>query len=813
MPRSSKARSADPSFDLLALDIAAHDDPDDDAEAFGALPDSLPLVPIRGSVYTPGMIFPLLVGRDRSVRALDAANSGERRLLLLAAQRSLLVEDPEPDEIYSVGVIAEVMHADRLQDGSVRVMLEACVRVRIENYLQTEPYLLVRCVPLLAESRPEEETTLEALARSATTLFETLVAEGRGIAPEALVSVLAVREPDRLVDTILAHLDLRVEEKQAMLEATDVRERLESLAAALRKEVEIVHVQKHIRSRVEKEMGDHQREFILREQLRAIQQELGERIEPPGDGDEYRTRIEAVGMPPEVRTRALKELDRLDRTPPASPEYGVLRNYLDWLVALPWSAATEDRLDIAEAERILDDDHQGLEKVKERLLEFLAVRRLAGDAFKAPILCFVGPPGVGKTSLGRSVARALGRQFVRISLGGVRDEAEIRGHRRTYVGALPGRILQAMKQAGSRNPVIVLDEIDKLGHDHRGDPSAALLEALDPEQNREFSDHYLEAPFDLSQALFLTTANLLDPIAPALRDRLEVIPFSSYTEAEKFAIASRHLLPRQRESHGLTPEQLDVTDDALRLLIRAYTREAGVRHLEREIGSLCRKIARRVVAGKAGPRCLAPDDLEGLLGKPRYRFASLGEVDELGAATGLAYTETGGDTMTIEVQLVRTGTGAEGRLTLTGQLGDVMKESAQAALTFVRSRLEEGDLGAMVGRDIHVHVPAGAVPKDGPSAGVAIAAALMSAIQGRPVRRQVAMTGEITLRGKVLPVGGIKEKILAAHRAGLTTIVLPAENAKDLDDVPDSVREALRFSLVTHADDALALALNDRATL
>ena len=510
-------------------------------------------------------------------------------------------------------------------------------------------------------------------------------------------------------------------------------------------------------------------------------------------------------MPEEIEARAFKELDRFEKTPLVSPEAGVLRNYLDLMVSMPWSTLTEDRLDITEAERILDEDHYGLPKVKERILEFLAVRKLAGDKLKAPILCFVGPPGVGKTSLGRSVARALGRKFARLSLGGVRDEAEIRGHRRTYVGAMPGRILQAIRQAGSRNPVIVLDEIDKLGNDFRGDPSSALLEALDPEQNKEFSDHYLEVPFDLSQALFIATANLLDTIPPALRDRLEVIYFSGYIESEKRVIAQNHLLPRQRESHGLSEANFTLSNDGLVHLIREYTREAGVRNLHREIGSLCRKAARKIAGDESTVVAVDVPILETLLGKPRYDWGKMEEADEVGAATGLVYTEAGGDTITIEVLPTR----GEGKLTLTGQLGEVMRESAQTAWTFVRSRLTTLGIAedADKGKDIHIHVPAGAVPKDGPSAGVTMAVALASAISSRPVRRDVAMTGEITLRGKVLPVGGIKEKVLAAHRSGIRIVLLPAENEKDLDDLPEDVRAELSFIFLRHADDALKVAL------
>lgn len=812
MPRKAKKNLEIPPLGLDLLDEELLQDEEtfldelDGAWEGESVPHVLPLIPIRDSVYFPGMIFPLTLGRDCSVRAVEVAQEGRPRMVALITQRDLQVEDPQPDDLYEMGIAVEVMQFTRIPDGMVRVLLEAGPRVQVRRYLQTEPYMRIEVESL---PQPGEPPTphVEALTRTVTAQFERLVTEAKGIPPEALVNVLSVEEPGRLADTIIPYLALRVEQKQSLLETLSVEERLEKLATVLNEESAILEIQKDIRSRVEKEMGDHQREFFLREQLKAIQSELGEADDRANELAEYRQKIVAAKMPEEIETRALKELDRFEKTPLVSPEAGVLRNYLDLMVAMPWSTLTDDRLDIAEAERILDEDHYGLPKVKERILEFLAVRKLAGEKLKAPILCFVGPPGVGKTSLGRSVARALGRKFARLSLGGVRDEAEIRGHRRTYVGAMPGRILQAIRQAGSRNPVIVLDELDKLGNDFRGDPSSALLEALDPEQNKEFSDHYLEVPFDLSQALFIATANLLDTIPPALRDRLEVIPFSGYIEAEKLAIAQTHLLPRQRESHGLTDENFTLDEAALRSLIREYTREAGVRSLHREIGSLCRKAARKLASDETQVVAVQAETLEGLLGKPRFDWGKMEETDEVGAATGLVYTEAGGDTVTIEVLPTR----GEGKLTLTGQLGEVMRESAQTAWTFVRSRL--GTLGiaedADKGKDIHVHVPAGAVPKDGPSAGVTMAVALASAISGRAVRYDVAMTGEITLRGKVLPVGGIKEKVLAAHRSGVRTVLLPAENEADLDDLPADVRAELTFVFLRHADDALKVALRE----
>ncbi len=795
------------------------------------LPADLPLVPIRDNVYFPHMIFPLFVGRDRSVKAVEAAAESEARTVVLAAQKQVLTEDPEPSDIYDIGILAEVMQLFKMPDGTVRVMLEGGKRVRLSDFAQTEPYLLVHATPLDAENAATGDglpVESEALVRTITTQFEKIVSEGKNIPPEVLANLSQLSDAGQIADTIIPYLSLRVEEKQALLETLSVGERLEKLGTVLHKEFEILEVQKNIRARVEKEMEGNQREFILREQLKAIQQELGERPSPFGDDkdgeeNEWREKIEAAQMPEAVQERALKELDRWEKTPLASPESGIIRNYLDWLVSMPWSKTTDDTLEMSEAEAILDEDHWGLEKVKERMLEFLAVRKLAGSALKGPILCFVGPPGVGKTSLGKSVARALGRKFIRVSLGGVRDEAEIRGHRRTYVGAMPGRIVQAIKQAGVKNPVFLLDEMDKMGSDFRGDPSAALLEALDPEQNREFSDHYLEAPFDLSDVLFLATANLLDTISPALRDRMEVISFSGYIEAEKLAIASRYLVPKQIENHGLTAELITFEPDALRHLIREYTREAGVRNLEREIGAICRKIARRVAGGDTTPVTVTESDIKTFLGGRRFQWGVAEENDEVGTATGLVYTETGGDTVSIEVALTRSplalngdnknGHGnngaADGRLQLTGQLGDVMKESAQTAWTFVKSR--RGTLGlpidAGVGWDIHVHVPAGAVPKDGPSAGVTLATALASAVGGQAVRKDVAMTGEITLRGKVLPVGGVKEKVIAAHRAGVRQIILPHENEKDLEDIPADVKAGLHFEFVKTGDEVLKLAL------
>ncbi len=767
-------------------------------------PRTLPLLPVRDNVYFPHMLFPLFVGREKSVNALEEATR-RRRYIVLVAQRDMTVEDPDPEDLFEVGVIAEVLQILKVPDGTVRVMLEGVERVQILRFLQQEPFFRVQTK--LLRSAEVRSLEVEALMRSITSQFEQLVNNGRNVPPEVLINVINIDDAGRLADTITPYLPLRVEQKQDILETIDIRERLEKLSLILKKELEILEIQRSIRNRVEKEMGDSQREFFLREQMKAIQQELGERDERTVEIDEYRERIASCGAPPEVQERASREVGRLEKMPYSAPEGVVIRTYLDWLLGLPWADETPDDLDVEQAERILDEDHYGLTRPKERILEFLAVRQLAGS-LKGPILCFYGPPGVGKTSIGKSIARALGRRFVRISLGGIRDEAEIRGHRRTYVGALPGRIIQGIKQAGTRNPVFMLDEIDKVGADFRGDPSAALLEALDPEQNESFSDHYLEVPFNLSNVMFITTANVLDTIPPALRDRMEVIPFTGYTEEDKLQIARQFLVPKQLREHGIKETRLTFEDAALRELIRQYTREAGVRNLDREIASICRKVARKIAAGRRGRVRVNASDLAGYLGKPRYRYGRAEEKDEVGAATGLAYTEFGGDVITVEVGLVKS---QKGSLILTGQLGEVMKESAQAALTFVRSRAAklgfEEDFQS--GQDIHIHVPAAGVPKDGPSAGVTIAVALASALTGRPVRKDVAMTGEITLRGRVLPIGGLKEKVLAAHRAGIRTVVMPRENEKDIEDIPEHVQKEMDLRLVEHADEVLDIALLD----
>jgi ATP-dependent Lon protease len=766
-------------------------------------PKELPLLPIRDNVYFPRLIFPLFVGREKSIHALDEILEGHRHILLVT-QKQVSQEDPEPEDIHSMGVVAEVLQVLKVPDGTMRVMLEGVCRFRVKKFVRRDPHFIVRGEPIVEDDRKSIE--LEAMMRSSLTQFEQIVSNARSIPPEAVLALMNIDEPGRLADHIAWHLPgVRLETKQDLLETLDPVRRLEKLGNLLIKESEILEIQKNIRNRVEKEMGDNQREFLLREQMKAIQQELGERDEKGNEIDEYRAKIADAVMPVPVLERANKELERLERMPYAAPDGVVVRNYLDWLVCLPWSKRSDERLDLLEAAQILDQDHYGLQKVKDRVLEFLSVRKLTGT-LKGPILCFLGPPGVGKTSLGKSIARALGREFVRISLGGVRDEAEIRGHRRTYIGALPGRIIQGLKTAGTRNPVFMLDEIDKLSSDFRGDPSSALLEALDPEQNNEFSDHYLEAPFDLSDVMFVTTANLIDPIPAALRDRMEVISFSSYIEDEKVQIAEQFLIPKQLKEHGLTEGVLTLTTDAVRKVIREHTRESGVRNLEREIATLCRKVARKIAEGATENFVIGDDEIIDYLGHKRFSYGVIEEQDQVGTAMGLVYTEAGGDVIAIEVSVLPS---RRSKLTLTGQLGDVMKESAQAALSYVRMRAETLGIDQQLfhNSELHVHVPAGAVPKDGPSAGITMATALTSALSGRAVRRDLAMTGEITLRGRVLPIGGLKEKMIAAHRAGIRVAILPAENERDVEDIPQNVRDAMTFHLVAHMDEVLPIAL------
>jgi len=765
----------------------------------------LPLVALRETVIFPEMIVPLQVGREKSVNALNAAVAGGNQIALVTQRRAEQEEVDDAADLYEVGTLAKIAQVVQLQDGTVRAIVHGQGRLRLRGFVSTSPFLLASIEELADVTASGIET--EALMKTVAGQMEQYVQSGAPVPPEAAVAARNITEPGLLADMVAYSPDMSTEQRQELLETTDVLERLRLCSAFLARQVEILELKGKIQSEVKSEMDKTQREYILREQLKAIQRELGEDDPQQAEINELREKVESSGMPEEVRTRALKEIDRMSRIPSASPEVGVIRTYVDWLVGLPWNVSTTDNLDIRAAAVALDEDHYGLEKIKERILEYLAVRALA-DTIRSPILCFVGPPGVGKTSLGRSIARAMGRKFVRMSLGGVHDEAEIRGHRRTYIGALPGRVVQSIKTAGTNNPVFMLDEVDKLGMDFRGDPSSALLEVLDPEQNNTFQDNYLEVPFDLSRVLFITTANLLDPIPAPLRDRMEVIPLPGYTQLEKIEIGKRFLVPKQLTNHGLTARHVEITDEAFVTLVQAYTHEAGVRNLEREIANVFRKVARQVAEGRKRKTVVDARRLLEFLGPPRFEYGELESEDQTGAATGLVVTEVGGDVVAVEV------TKMEGRedFILTGQLGDVMKESARAALSWIRAN--ENRLG--VPREVfekntlHIHVPAGAIPKDGPSAGITMATAMVSALTGIPVRKDVAMTGEITLRGRVLPIGGLKSKILAAHLSGARVVILPRKNEKDLRDIPDEIRKQIRLVLVDSMDQVLEAALRRR---
>ena len=766
-----------------------------------SIPDVLPLIPLRDLILFPNLVVPLFVGRERSINALEQTMRSDH-LVALVTQRAAETPDPQPDDIYDIGCVVTVLQELKLPDGTAKALVEGVQRIRILEYLATDPYLKVR-VEVIQE--PEHvDTEAQALMRNLVADFEQASELGKPIPQEVLLAAAAIEEPGRLADFVTFHLALKVEEKQQILEALEPKERLRKTSEFLRKELEILELGSKIQSRVKESMSKTQREYFLREQLKAIQQELGQFDETQAEIDEYKTKIAAAGMPEQVEEKALKELNRLEKMPQAAAETGVIRTYLDWLVGLPWRSSDDEKLDLLEAQRILDEDHYGLEKVKERILEYLAVHKLT-DQMRGPILCFVGPPGVGKTSIGRSIARSLGRKFIRMSLGGVRDEAEIRGHRRTYVGALPGRIVQSISQAGTRNPVFMMDEIDKVGADFRGDPTSALLEVLDPEQNNSFQDHYLEAPFDLSDVMFITTANLLDTIPPALQDRMEVIHFPGYTEEEKLHIARRYLVPKQLKEHGLSPSKLDVDDSAIHEIVRRYTREAGVRGLERQIASICRQVARKVVEGHKGKIRVTVRTAAKYLGPPKFIFGMAEEKDEIGTATGLVWTEVGGDVISVEATTMK----GKGALTLTGQLGDVMRESAQAAVSYIRAHAAQWDVDEDFcdKLDLHIHVPAAAIPKDGPSAGITMATAMASALTGCAVRRDVAMTGEITLRGNVLPIGGLKEKLLAAHRAGIATVLIPRQNVRDLDLLPQHARDEIKIVPVDNMDQVFQHAL------
>lgn len=766
------------------------------------IPASYPLVPLRGMLVFPYMVTPLEVGRERSIQALEKAMLGDQRIVL-AAQLDTAVEEPAPDDIYSFGTVCQIKQLLKMPEGQTRILVEGLARVEIVEFDEGDD-----CFQVTVQEWPSTDCELdaeaEALMRSSLQKFEDYVKLGRKIPSEVLANVTGIKDPEQLVDTIAGQLALSVDERQPLLEIRSVKDRYIKLLALLGKELEILKLEKKIQGKVRKQMERAQKEYYLREQIKAIQSELGEKEDRSTEVDEYRKKLSEMKLPKLVREKAESELNRFERMPPMAAESVVVRSYLDWLLTLPWSRGTKDRLDIQSAEAILERDHYALEKVKERILEFLAVRQLT-KTMKGPILCLVGPPGVGKTSLAKSVAEALKRNFVRLSLGGVRDEAEIRGHRRTYVGALPGKIIQAMKTAGSNNPVILLDEVDKLANDFRGDPASALLEVLDPEQNNAFVDHYVELPFDLSKVLFITTANVVSTVPPALRDRMEVIEIPGYTEHEKLEIAKRHLWGKQVDAHGLSPDQISISDNAFLRIINEYTREAGVRNLERQLAAICRKSAADVVKGDKDLIRVSTSMLRRFLGVPRYHYAVAEREDRVGVATGLAYTQVGGDILSIEVTIVK----GKGKLTLTGKLGEVMQESAQAAVSYVRSRADAlgVDPDFHEKHDIHMHVPEGAVPKDGPSAGITMATALVSALTGNPVRQGLAMTGEITLRGRILGIGGVKEKLLAAHRAGIVQILIPAENRKDLEEVPENVRRKLDIHRVDHMDDVLRLAL------
>jgi ATP-dependent Lon protease len=764
--------------------------------------ETLPMVPLRDLVVFPHMMIPFVIGRASSIKALDYALTKGKRIFL-AAQHDATRDNPGPDEIHTLGTVCNIVQSLKLPDGNVKVLVEGLDRARALEFKDENG--LLKVVIKLVPRQVETGSGIEAVMSKVIGLFEQYVKLSNSLHYDAMLAAVRVEDPGKLADTIASHLVVPVEEKQNLLEIFSPQERLSRIHTILEAETEKLQVDKRIQGRVKKQMERAQKEYYLNEKMKAIQKELGRKDERGNEVEDLRKKIEQCRMPKEAEDRALQELKRLESMPPMSAEATVSRNYLDWLIAVPWHKRTRERKDLIGAETILNEDHFGLEKVKERIVEFLAVRQLVNKP-KGPILCFVGPPGVGKTSLAKSIARATNRKFVRLSLGGVRDEAEVRGHRRTYIGAFPGQIIQMMKKAGSRNPVFLLDEVDKMSMDFRGDPSAALLEVLDPEQNHSFTDHYLDVEYDLSSVFFIATANVLHTIPQPLQDRMEVLRIPGYTEREKVEIAKRHLINKQIESHGLEPHNISFTDEALSGVIRSYTREAGVRSMEREISSVFRKIARKVVLeGKAYSAEVTDDNLSTYLGVPRYRASRQEERNEIGTATGLAWTEVGGEILPIEVTLM-TG---KGLLTLTGKLGDVMQESARAAMSWVRSRSDDFGLSKDFHRklDVHIHVPEGAIPKDGPSAGITIATALVSALWKRPIRRDVAMTGEITLRGKVLPIGGVKEKLLAAHRIGVTTIILPRENEKDLADIPKVVLDTMTVELVEHVDEVLKIAL------
>ena len=766
------------------------------------IPDELAILPSGGEVVYPTTIAPLATGDETMVRIIDEVVSGDKILGLFAQRPG--EGQPNERDFHEIGTAVAVARMFKMPDGSIRAFLQGIIRIKLVKVIQTDPFFKAQVEVI--EDKTEKTPEIEALARNLSGLFQKIISLAPNLPDEIGIAAMNISDPGNLADLVAAHINLSFEEKQSVLEELDVKVRLEKVTGFINRELEILELGSKIQSQIKGEMDKTQREFYLREQLKAIQKELGETNDHDMEINEIREKIEQLDLPPEALKEAERELDRLSKMPPQAAEYSVTKTYLDWIISLPWHKSTEEGIDIKRAAEILDEDHYDLEKVKERILDYLAVRELKHE-MKGPILCFVGPPGTGKTSIGHSIARSLGRTFVRMSLGGVRDEAEIRGHRRTYVGALPGRIIQGIRRAGSNDPVFMLDEIDKVGADFRGDPSAALLEVLDPEQNFAFFDHYLDVPFDLSKVMFITTANLEDPILPALRDRMEVLALPGYTELEKLHIAKKFLIPKQLAENGVTEKKLVITDDAILAIVRRYTREAGLRNLEREIGTICRKVARKVAEGMKRKITVTPEKLKEFLGAERFHYEIAEGDDEVGVATGLAWTPAGGDVLFVEASLIP----GKGNLILTGKLGEVMQESARAALTY--SRGHASALGVKDNfyekRDIHIHVPAGAIPKDGPSAGVTMTVALASAISGKPVYKDIAMTGEITLRGKVLPVGGIKEKVLAAHRAGVGKVLLPKENEKDLEEVPSQIKDELEFMFAQTIDEVLKATLRD----
>lgn len=763
----------------------------------------LPLLPLRGLTVFPHMILHFDVGRVKSIKALEEAMINNQ-LIFLVAQKDAKNDSPNGEDIFNVGTISKVKQLLKLPGDTIRVLVEGVSRAEIGEITQTEPFFMAEIVEKIFIPDDEVKVEIEALMRRVTSTFEEYSKLSNKVTPETVLTVTSIQEAAQLSDVVASNIFLKVEQKQEILNEFHTKLRLEKMLDIMFKEIEILEIERNISAKVRKQIDKTQKEYYLREQLKAIQSELGDKEGVTGEVEEYKEKLKTAGLPEEVEKKVLKELDRLLKMPSGSAEGSVIRTFLDWVFDLPWNKSTEEIVDLVRAQDILDEDHYGLEKVKERIIEYLAIRKLK-NTLKGPILCLVGPPGVGKTSIAKSIARALNRNYVRMSLGGVKDEAEIRGHRRTYVGAMPGRIIAAVKQAGSKNPLILLDEIDKMSNDYRGDPASAMLEVLDAEQNFAFRDHYMELPFNLSDVMFLTTANNLDTVPRPLLDRMEVITLSSYTEEEKVNISLKYLLPKQIEAHGLPKNSLKVEEEAVRDVINFYTREAGVRSLEREIATLCRKAAKEIVSTNKKSIKITSANLEKFLKTKKYRHDKANEKDEVGIATGLAWTPVGGETLSIEVTLMN----GNGKLELTGQLGDVMKESAKAAISFIRSRIDQYNIDKDFydKYDIHIHVPEGAIPKDGPSAGITLATAMVSALTGIPVRKNVAMTGEITLRGRILPIGGLKEKVLAAHRAGINTIIIPIDNKKDIDDIPENVKKQLKFVIASDMDIVLANAL------